>query len=221
MKKIIYDDGFNDYLVKGATFVGEAGIPVLPRMKNLQIPKELIPFTKSRKNLERRKFVHFYEHDEYFKCLLNHPEKYTELLKTYDGIISPDPTMLIDNSKCLLETSTYMNRAIGFYYAKNGIPVITNVRWTNDKSYSFCFLGIPKNYIVSISTHGCCKTKKQKENFKEGLSKMLEVLEPTDVIVHGCMPKSVFEEFENMTKFHRFPSEFEITHKKKEFDYGC
>ena len=60
MKKILYDDGFNNYLVEGATFIGDAGIPVLQNMNNLQVPKELIPFTKSRKNLERRKFVHFY-----------------------------------------------------------------------------------------------------------------------------------------------------------------
>ena len=175
MKKILYDDGFNSYLVEGATFVGEAGIPVLQNMNNLQVPKELIPFTKSRKNLERRKFVHFYVHDDSFKCIFNHPEKYVELFKTYDGIISPDPTMFIDNSKCLLETSTYMNRALAFFYAKKGIPVIPNVRWTNEKSYEFCFLGIPKGYIVSISTHGCCKSKQQKEDFKNGLSKMLEV----------------------------------------------
>lgn len=113
------------------------------------------------------------------------------------------------------EVTANMNRALAFYYAKKGIPVIPNIRWTNEKSYEFCFLGIPKKYIVSISTHGCCKSRQQKEDFKKGLSKMLEVLEPTDVIVHGCMPKSIFEEFESRTRFHRFPSEFEMTHKKE------
>lgn len=216
MKKILYDDGFNSYLVNGATFIGEAGIPVLQNMKNLQVPKALISFSKSRTNFNRRKFVHFYEHDKYFKSIFNHPENYVELFKTYDGIISPDPTMFIDNSKCLLETSTYMNRAIAFFYAKKGIPVIPNIRWTNEKSYEFCFSGIPKSYIVSISTHGCCKTEQQKLIFKNGLSKMLEVLKPTDVIVHGYMPKTIFEDFKNLTRFHRFPSEFEKTHKKEE-----
>lgn len=215
MKKLIYDDDFNNFLVEGATFIGEAGIPVLQNMNNLQVPKELVPFTKSRKNIDRNKYVHFYVHDKYFKSILTHPEKYVVLFKTYDGIISPDPTMFIDNSKCLLETSTYMNRAIAFFFAKKGIPVIPNVRWTNEKSYEFCFLGIPKRYIVSVSTHGCCKSKQQKENFKNGLSKMIEVLEPTDVIVHGCMPNSIFKEFEGLTKFHRFPSEFEMTHMKE------
>lgn len=107
-----------------------------------------------------------------------------------------------------------MNRALAFFYAKKGIPVIPNVRWTNEKSYDFCFLGIPKKYIVSISTHGCCKTRRQKEDFKNGLSKMLKVLDPTDVIVHGYMPETIFGEFKNITRFHRFPSEFEATHKK-------
>lgn len=51
MKKILYNDGFNSYLVEGATFIGDAGIPVLQNMNNLQVPKELISFTKSRKNL--------------------------------------------------------------------------------------------------------------------------------------------------------------------------
>lgn len=212
MNKIMYDDGYNSYLTQDATFVGEAGIPALPYMNNIHVPKEIISFGKARKNLERRKFVHFYMHDKYFKCILNSPEKYIELFKTYDGIISPDPTMFIDNSKCLLETSTYINRAIAFFYAKKGIPVIPNIRWTNEKSYSFCFLGIPKNYIVSISTHGCCKTKEQKVLFRNGLSKMLEVLEPADVIVHGFMPKIVFDGFEKRARFHRFPSEFEKTH---------
>lgn len=215
INKIVYDDGFNSYLVEGAMFTGEPGIPVLPKMNNVQLPKDLISFTKSRKNIDRSKFVHFYIHDKYFKCIFKYPEKYVELFKTYDGIISPDPTLFIDNSRCLLETSTYMNRALAFFYAKKGIPVIPNVRWTNEKSYDFCFLGIPKKYIVSISTHGCCKSKQQKESFYRGLFKMLEVLEPTDVIVYGCMPKSIFGEFENQTRFHRFASEFELTHKRK------
>lgn len=215
MKKLLYDDGFNSFLVDGATFTGDAGIPVLQRMNNIQVPKGLISFPKSKNTLNKSNYVHFYIHDDYFKCIFNHPEKYVELFKTFDGIISPDPTMFIDNSKCLLETSTYMNRAFAFYYAKKGIPVIPNVRWTNEKSFPFCFLGIPKRYIVAISTHGCCKTKKQKEDFKKGLAKMLEVLEPTDVIVHGAMPKVIFDEFMDITRFHRFPSEFEVTHKKE------
>lgn len=37
----------------------------------------------------------------------------------------------------------------------------------------------------------------------------------TDVMVHGYIPKSIFEEFKSLTRFHSFPSEFERTHKKE------
>ena len=43
---------------------------------------------------------------------------------------------------------------------------------------------------------------------------MLKVLEPTDVLVHGSMPASVFGTFSGDTNFHRYKSQFEKTHPK-------
>ena len=215
MGKTIFDDGFHHYLVEGAQFIGEDGIPVLADLHNTQIPKKLVPFNKARTNKDKRGYIHFYIHDKGFASVITSTKKYLELFRQYDGIITPDPTMMIDNSLCLLKVSTYYNRAIGFYLQRNGIPVIPNIRWTNEKSYSFCFLGVQKYGIVSISTHGCCKTAKQKKMFRDGLLKMLEVLEPKTVLVHGCMPKKVFEGLEGKTKFVRYPSEFEKTHVKE------
>ncbi len=43
---------------------------------------------------------------------------------------------------------------------------------------------------------------------------MIEVLHPTDVIVHGKMPDNIFSECKHLTHFHRYPSEFEKTHEK-------
>ena len=216
MNKIAFDNGFNSQLVKNATFVGEPGIPMLSKMNNIDIPSNLVPFTKLRTSKTKKGYIHFYEHDRYFSSFLNNPSKYLEGLKNYDGVITPDPTMFVDESKCLLETATYINRAYGFFLQENGIPVIPNIRWTNEKSFDYCFLGAPKHYVVSISTHGCCRSKKQKEDFRNGLLKMLEVLEPTDVLVHGYMPKEIFESIPYEVNFHRFPSEFEQTHSNKE-----
>lgn len=216
MKKTILDDGFQAYLTEGAVVVGDAGIPMLMDLQNAQIPIDIVPFEKARKEKNKRKYVHFYMHDKNFASVLSFTYKYVDLLRQFDGVITPDPTLLINQSKCLQETNTYMNRAVGFYLQKNGIPVIPNIRWSDERSFEFCFLGIPKKAIVSISTHGCIRSKKQKEIFKEGLAKMLEVLEPTDVIVHGFMPESVFGDFYKTTRFHRYPSQFERTHIKED-----
>ena len=216
MRKTLFDDGYHHELTEGARFIGEEGIPVLVDMKNAQVPKDLVPFNKAKTRKDKKGYVHFFIHDKGFASVLNNVKKYISLFRQYDGIITPDPTMGIDNPPCLLKVSTYFNRAIGFYCQRNGIPVIPNIRWTNEKSYSYCFLGVPKHSIVAVSTHGCCRSKEQKQLFRDGLIKMLEVLEPEDVIVHGCMSKEIFEGLEDKTRFHPYPSEFEQTHKEKQ-----
>lgn len=61
MKKTLLDDGFHSYLTEGADFVGDAGIPALLDLKNVQIPKALLPFEKiNSKKYDMRRYVHFY-----------------------------------------------------------------------------------------------------------------------------------------------------------------
>lgn len=215
MKKTKLDDGFHSCLVEGATFVGDAGIPMLMDLKNTQIPRALTPFEKAKYETNKRSYVHFYMHDKDFADVLTSTTKYVDLLRQYDGVISPDCSMLIGQSSCLQQTNTYFNRAVGFFLQKQGIPVIPNIRWSDEESFAYCFLGVPKHTIVAVSTHGCIRSRVQKELFMTGLRAMLQELEPTDVVVHGHMPEQVFGEFASETKFHRYPSLFEQTHKKE------
>lgn len=214
IKKSILDDGFCANLTEGAIFVGSPGIPVLMDLHNTQIPKDMIPFSKAKKCLNKRQYVHFYLHDREFSRVLTATQRYIEVLKLYDGVITPDCSMLIGQSPCLQQTNTYMNRAVGFYLQKNGIPVIPNVRWSDETSFDYCFLGIPTGSIVSVSTHGCISTLKEKNMFKIGLKAMIEALEPRVVLVHGLMPHEIFGEFYDYVEFHRYASMLERAHQK-------
>lgn len=216
MRKTIFDDGFHSYLTEGATLVGDAGIPMMLDLKNTQVPKGLLPFEKIHsKKYDKRRYLHFYMHDKYFAKVLTATKKYVDEFKLYDGVISPDFSLLVGQAKCLQETNTYFNRGIGFYLQTQGIPVIPNIRWSDCSSYEFCFLGVPKNSIVAVSTHGCIRSRKKKELFKSGLEEMIRQLSPTDVVVHGYMPDSVFSDYKKETRFHRFPSLFEETHMRE------
>ena len=68
--------------------------------------------------------------------------------------------------------------------------------------------------MVSISTHGCIKSKKQRSMFKIGLEAMLENIQPKVVLVHGYMPDDIFAEYVSQIEFHRYASQFERTHQK-------
>lgn len=221
MKKTLLDDRFYPYLTEGAEFVGDAGIPMLLDLKNTQIPRALLPFEKIHsKKFDKRRYVHFYMHDKYFSRVLTSTTKYLDDLKMFDGVITPDCTMLIGQSRCLLETNTYFNRAVGYYLQKQRIPVIPNIRWSDKESYEFCFLGVPQKSIVSISTHGCIRSKEQKAIFKDGLEEMLKRLEPSTVIVHGYMPNDIFGDYLSETDFRRYPSLFEESDVKSAFVEG-
>ena len=210
-----FDDGFQAYLVENANFVGEIKMPEIVDMHNTDIPKDLIPFSKIRTSDTKRGYIHFYMHDNLFQDFIANVKKYVNLISQYDGIITPDCSLAVGQLDYLQMTNTYFNRAIGAFLQRLGIPVVPTVRLSDENSYRFCFNGLPKHSIVAISTHGCIKSKKQKEQFREGLIQMLKILEPRDVIVYGYMPKSIFGGLEQVTNFHNYPNHFEKNCKKK------
>ena len=215
MKKTILDDGYHNYLVENTELVGAPGIPMMLDMHNTDIPLDIIPFEKCRHTEDKRKYVHFYMHDRYFSAVLADVDRYLSLLKSFDGVITPDCTMMIGQAPCLQQTSTYFNRAIGVYLQHHGLAVIPNIRWSDESSFEYCFLGVPKNMIVCVSTHGCIRTAREKKMFRLGLDEMLRVLEPRHVLVHGYMPESVFGDYLGCVNFTRYPSQFERTHSQE------
>lgn len=215
IRKTILDDGFQQRLTEGATLVGAPGIPMLMDLHNAQVPRDMIPFGKARKCPDKRKYIHFYMHDREFSRVLTATDQYIDLLKLYDGVITPDCTLLIGQSPCLQQTNTYMNRAVGFYLQKNGIPVIPNIRWSDESSFEYCFLGVPLGSMVCVSTHGCITSREERRMFKTGMSAMLDAIHPEVVLVHGFMPESIFGEFSRQIEFYRYASQFERTHVKE------
>ena len=212
-KKNKFDDGFQAFLTEKANFVGEIKMPEIVDMGNTSIPKELISFDKLKTSNTKRGYIHFYIHDKVFASFIANAPSYLKYLSQYDGVITPDCTLAIGQLDYLQMTNTYFNRAVGVYLQQHGIPVIPTVRWSDEDSFRYCFNGLPKHSILAVSTHGCIKSNEQKRMFRTGLIKMIELLEPTDVIVHGYMPLSIFEGLEKLTRFHNYPNHFEKCRK--------
>ena len=54
MKKIILDDGFQEYLVENTNLVGEPGIPEIIDFHNTEVPVDIVPFEKINKETNKR-----------------------------------------------------------------------------------------------------------------------------------------------------------------------
>jgi hypothetical protein len=208
------DDDFYSFLTEGVPLVGDAEIPMLMDFHNTFVPKGLVAYEKIDSDLDFRKYVHFYVYDSKFKYLIATIKSDMKKFRLRDGVITPDYSLISNRSISILKMQTYFSRAVGCYLQKNGIPVIPNVRWCDERTYDFCFLGIPEGTIVSISTLGCIKTNYEKEYFIKGLAEMLNRLQPTDVIVYGGNPDCIFESFQDKTNFHFYPSLIEEVHSK-------
>jgi len=199
MNKI--DDGFYSWLVDAATFDDVLDIPCMALPKRVEVPRNLIPFSKTPYSESHAEYVHFYEHDAVFKGFLQDPEQYIERLYRFHGIITPDCSLYRDMPLVLQMANTYMSRAVGCYLQEQGMNVVPNVRWGDERSYRpgitdipFAFLGLEKHGIVSVSTYGCVRGGENKRHFHDGFHSMLEFLQPEIVLIHGAMPSDVFSD---------------------------
>ena len=208
----LIDEGLRVSLVETAFFDGDLEIPHIDAPEPVVIPRGMIPFSHRERDHSHSNFVCFYEHDIHFREILSKTEDFADDLKRFPGIITPDCSLYVDAPLVVQLTSIYLNRAVGYYLRKQGLCVIPNIRWGDERTFTtevfrdkVAFLGVDKHSIVSIGTFGQIKGAESKRIFRDGLIAMLEELEPETVLVYGAMPKSIFGDLHNRTKFIQYP----------------
>lgn len=208
-------DVFNSFLVAGADYDGYIELPKISTSSAL--PDKVVSFSKAMSGAwsDFECWVMFYEYDVKFERLWNNPKRYLKRLKKFRGVISPDFSVYRNMPLVMQEWNTYRGRALAVWLQKNGIEVIPNVRFGDERSYSFCFDGIEENKTVAIGTHGCIKRKEDKLFFKAGLARLVQRLSPKDIIVYGSAPDSIFKPYKDMgINITAFESEFSKSRKR-------
>ena len=106
--------------------------------------------------------------------------------------------MCYDFPVYMQQWNLYRNRALGYWLQSNGIEVIPNVRWSDERSLEFAFEGLPKRSTVAISTYGCIQKKYDRDNFKKGLEKMVVELKPETIVNYSRTPDDIFLPYKQM-----------------------
>lgn len=158
----------------------------MPIIKNNNyIPKDLIGFNYAKSSKEKNTGIHFYIDDYQFERVWNNPEKYVDVLMDYDCILSPDFSLYMDMPMPMKIWNIYRSRQIGAYYQSQGIKVIPTISWAEPETFEFCFQGIPKGSIVSVSTIGVKQSKDALQIWEDGMREMIRVIEPSAILVYG------------------------------------
>lgn len=205
-------DVFHAFLVEKAEFSGELELPTIK--SECLTPNRLIPFSKAVRSKDYDQWVHFYEDDGAFERIWRKPWQYLSILQRFRGVISPDFSLYRDMPLVMQQWNTYRNRAIGCWLQANGIPVICNVRWGDERTYDFCCDGVPRNSIIAVGSHGCIKVREDRRYFEVGLAYIVDELHPTAIVVYGSTPDAIFAKYrEAGIEILQFDSEFAASRK--------
>lgn len=171
-------DLFNDNLIDG-----KYEMPII--QNDNFIPKKIIGFNYAKTAKEKNVGVHFYLDDYQFERIWNNPDEYLETLSQYDCILSPDFSLYLDMPFSMKIWNIYRSRLIGQYYQMCGLNVIPTISWAEKETFEFCFDGIPKGSIVSISTIGVKRSEEAFKIWKNGVDEMIKRIEPSTILIYG------------------------------------
>lgn len=158
----------------------------MPVIKNNNyIPKDLIGFNYAKSSKNKNTGIHFYVDDYQFERVWKKPDKYLEVLMEYECILSPDFSLYIDMPMPMKIWNIYRSRQIGAYYQSKGMRVIPTISWAEKETFDFCFEGIPKGSIVSVSTIGVKQDKEALKIWADGMKEMIKRIEPSTILVYG------------------------------------
>lgn len=171
-------DLFNENLIDG-----KYEMPIITN--DNFVPKKLIGFNYAKTSQDKNSGIHFYLDDYQFERIWNNPDEYIDILSQYECILSPDFSLYLEMPMAMKIWNVYRSRLIGQYYQMLGIRVIPTLSWAEEKTFEFCFDGIPKGSIVSISTIGVKRNKEALEIWKNGMDTMIKKIEPKTILVYG------------------------------------
>ncbi|MDE1971503.1 MAG: DUF4417 domain-containing protein, partial [Patescibacteria group bacterium] len=130
--------------------------------------------------------VHFFMDDYRFEPAWKTPAKAMEYLEGAHFVLSPDFSLYRDHPPALWLWNIYRSRWLGAHWQQHGMNVIPTVSWSGVNSFPFCFLGLPKNAVLAISTVGVSTADETaQELFRLGYTEMCRQLEPVQVICYG------------------------------------
>lgn len=180
---------FQHNLEKGVfDSTGQYDIPII-RAETF-IPCEFIPFSNAKSSTKHANTmgIHFFIDDYKFERVWYDFYRYTEMLSSYQAVMTPDFSLYTDFPKALQIYNHYRKHFIGAYMQQMGMRVYPTISWSDKESLLWCFDGEPEHGTVCISSVGSQKNTYAKTLFKYGYDAMIERLQPETIIFYGTVP---------------------------------
>jgi hypothetical protein len=186
-------DVFKYRLIENAQLSKAYGFPIIQRSE--ETPQKATAFHRIPLSGTEGQWLHFYTDDYRFECVWSNATRYLPMLKRCAGVITPDFSLYRTMPLAMQIWNTYRNRTLAHWLQANGVPIVPNVRWGDERTYAFAFEGLPLHSSLAVSTHGCIHSKADRYYFRRGLAQMVLRLEPTAIISYSQTPGDIFGEY--------------------------
>ena len=179
-------DVYLAFLISDARRTQTDEYPIIEKwMVSTEQPKEIIQWDRRMDVKDPASTaICFYCQDPGFQPILNNPDNYVNKLKLYQCVVGLDASPY-DNMPIVVQKSQiFLNLACTYYYGKNGIKIIPNVRLGDERTIS-SLEAYPRNTLIAIGTHGFSKKLESRYIFAEQMQKVVDILEPSGICVYG------------------------------------
>jgi len=164
------------------------GFPILP-VADIRPEHGMIAFSEVLASSQYDAGVHFFVDDYRFERCWTQPDYYIPFLKKHPFVVQPDFSLYTDMPKIMQMWNKYRNHMLAWHWARQGIPVIPNVMFSDPESYEWCFDGLPLCSTVAISNVGVMRRKEWRDAFLEGMTEAIRRLSPKRILFYGRIPK--------------------------------
>ncbi len=187
-------DIFLSYLIKEAKRTQPDGYPIIEKhMVATNPPKEVYQWD-CRNEVKEPKVtgMSFYCRDDKFTPILNNPHNYLEKLSRYACVIGMDASPYDNMPLVVQKSQIYTSLAITYFFGKNGLHIIPNVRLGNNDTIGILD-AIPRECLIAVGTNGFIKKIKNRKIFKEQMDIVIDTLRPTGILVYGKADNHIFQ----------------------------
>lgn len=180
-------------VIEGARFTDD-GYPIIEKwMVATELPEEISQWNcRSKVKHPEITGMSFYCTDQYFQPIISNPHKYLDKLEVYKMIVGLDASPY-DNMPPIVQCSQiFVNLAVTYYYGRNGLKVVPNVRLGHPMTYD-SLKAYPHGTLIAIGTNGFVYEKENRKIFLKQIILIVDELKPLGIIVYGTAPDELFE----------------------------
>lgn len=182
-ERIRTDNAYNLPFVDLERTEGKYQMPIIEPENH--IPGSLIGFNYALTSNDKNAGIHFYVDDYQFERVWAEPEKYIQILRDYDCVLTPDFSLYMDMPISMKIWNVFRSRLIGQMCQDAGLIVIPTVSWAERETFDFCFDGLPVGAVLSISTIGVKNSPEAMEIWRDGVTELIKRKKPKALLIYG------------------------------------